>query len=116
MIGMALMAIVLCLSVSACSDDDDEANTDVLTGTVWVGAETNSNLSYKLKIVNETECQLFIYAPSGELIEETSLEYIYDKQTGRIETVYYDEPVSGIISGRTLTFTIQGMTIILYRQ
>lgn len=34
-IGMALLALVLCVNLTACSDDDDDNDTSTLNGTSW---------------------------------------------------------------------------------
>ncbi|MGN0225465.1 MAG: hypothetical protein ACI4A7_05230 [Prevotella sp.] len=60
-IGMVILAVVLCVNLAACSDDDDEAGADTsLIGTTWRITASNEDKEIHLYLSREV---LSFYAP-----------------------------------------------------
>lgn len=59
-IGMALMAIMMCFSITACSSDDESASqTNSLVGTEWKGKNGN-NYMVVVKITSGNQCSITV--------------------------------------------------------
>ena len=76
LIGMALLAIVMCVNFTSCSDDEEEPskNDD--------GVITNQKLLIELRMTNEDEVSIteYSYGSNGKLISATNTEQ-YDGST-----------------------------------
>lgn len=76
LIGMALLAIVLCVNFASCSSDDDEDSTLKLLQGVWYDANTDG---YPYFIVEKDHCY-FSDQPSTVNYDE-KYKYTFDSKT-----------------------------------
>ena len=106
-IGMALLAIVLCVNFAACSDDDDEPQTPSnLIGTVWVGTNPNTGFEVEVSIKNDTKCLVSVYRPnSTDLYDQEECAYLYSETTGAFSCEYDGYTITGKIEGNRMELT-----------
>ena len=106
-IGMALLAIVLCVNFAACSDDDDEPQTPSnLIGTVWVGTNPNTGFEVEVSIKNDTKCIVSVYRPnSTDLYDQEECAYLYSETTGAFSCEYDGYTITGKIEGNRMELT-----------
>ena len=80
LIGLALLTIVMSISFTACSSDDDEiASKNLLTG-VWYDETTDG---YKYFIVEDEYCYFSHYTTPQKNGEK--YKYTYDSKTKKME-------------------------------
>ena len=106
-IGMALLAVVLCVNFAACSDDDDEPQTPSnLIGTVWVGTNPNTGFEVEVSIKNDTKCIVSVYRPnSTDLYDQEECAYLYSETTGAFSCEYDGYTITGKIDGNRMELT-----------
>lgn len=106
-IGMALLAIVLCVNFAACSDDDDEPQTPSnLIGTVWIGTNPNTGFEVEVSIKNDTKCIVSVYKPnSTDLYDQEECAYLYSETTGAFSCEYDGYTITGKIDGNRMELT-----------
>lgn len=106
-IGMALLAVVLCVNFAACSDDDDEPQTPSnLIGTVWVGTNPNTGFEVEVSIKNDTKCIVSVYKPnSTDLYDQEECAYLYSVTTGAFSCEYDGYTITGKIEGNRMELT-----------
>lgn len=106
-IGMALLAVVLCMNFAACSDDDDEPQTPSnLIGTVWVGTNPNTGFEVEVSIKNDTKCIVSVYKPnSTDLYDQEECAYLYSVTTGAFSCEYDGYTITGKIEGNRMELT-----------
>ena len=111
-IGMALMAIMMCFSITACSSDDESASqTNSLVGTEWKGKNGN-NYMVVVKITSGNQCSITVYYPNSTKVYNSKVcTYVYNDSTGHSilnysDDKYYDDyAMQGYIKGNSLTVT-----------
>lgn len=105
-IGMALLAVVLCVNFAACSDDDEPQTTSNLIGTVWVGTNPNTGFEVEVNIKNDSKCVITVYEPnSTELYDQEECAYLYSETTGVFSCEYDGFKITGQIEGSTMKLT-----------
>lgn len=106
-IGMALLAVVLCVNFAACSDDDDEPQTPSnLIGTVWIGTNPNTGFEVEVSIKNDTKCIVSVYKPnSTDLYDQEECAYLYSETTGAFSCEYDGYTITGKIDGNRMELT-----------
>ena len=104
---MALLAVVLCVNLAACSDDDDEPQTPTnLIGSVWVGTNPNTGFEVEVSIKNDTKCVVSVYKPnSTDLYDQEECAYLYSETTGAFSCVYDGYTITGKIEGNRMELT-----------
>lgn len=110
-IGMALVAMVLCVGIASCSDDDDEDNDKIptkseLLDTSWRGTFEGASVTVTFKSATELD---IVAVFDGQTQNFTS-NYTYDEITGEFATTYGVDNLTGYIKGKTITFTLWGKT------
>lgn len=117
-IGMALLAIVLCVNFAACSDDDDEPQTPSnLIGTVWVGTNPNTGFEVEVSIKNDTKCIVSVYRPnSTDLYDQEECAYLYSETTGAFSCEYDGYTITGKIDGNRMELTDKYSTYTLTKK
>lgn len=120
-----LFAIILCVGISACSDDDDE-DTSIpsavsLIGTDWAGVN-GVQCDVKVHIGNSSSCMVTVYYPnSTSVYNRQECAYTYNETTGRFVIIYSDGneyknyEMQGYIKGNTLTVSDKYSTYTLRR-
>lgn len=118
LIGMALFAIVLCVSFASCSDDDDEPqNPSDLIGTVWIGTSPYTGYEVEVNIKDDSKCIVTVYEPnSTTLYDQEECSYLYSETTGVFTCEYGGDEITGRISGNTMELTDQFGTYTLQKQ
>lgn len=100
------MAVVLCVGLAACSDDDDEQTVSDLIGTVWVGTNPNTGFEVEVSIKDESKCVITVYRPgSTDLYDQEECAYLYSEATGAFSCEYDSFTITGKISGNTMRLT-----------
>ena len=124
-IGATLLAIILCVSIAACSSDDEEDTTIPtaisLVGTDWKGVN-GGNCNVKVHIGNSTTCMITVYYPnSTKVYNQQECTYTYDEKTGRFTVKYSDSSeykdyeMMGYTKGNALTVSDKYSTYTLRR-
>lgn len=109
-IGMAIMAIVLCIGFTACSSDDDDENqtTESLIGSTWAGTSTATGYGIEVRIIDSEKCSITVYAPNSSNATDTeTCYYVYNEEDGTFACYYDGDSITGKISGNTMTLTDQ---------
>lgn len=124
-IGMALLAIMLCVGFVACSSDDDDETASAasaLVGTEWQG-KNGVDCVVLVKITSSTQCNVTVYYPNSTKVYNNKVcTYVYDESTGRFilnysdDIAYDDYAMQGIIKGNILTVTDKYSTYTLRRK
>lgn len=115
-IGMALLAVVMCVNFIACSDDDDDNNSlpNSLAGTEWTGTDP---YDYIINVtVGTSTCKIDVKAPDGSDYYTDTSSYTYDPSTGWVTAEYGSTPVSGQVKGNTITVSYEDYTITLRKK
>ena len=75
LIGMALLAVVMCVNFTSCSDDDEPSKNDD-------GVITNQKLLVELRVTDEDGVSIteYSYDSNGKLVSATNTEQ-YDGST-----------------------------------
>ncbi len=110
-IGMALFAMVLCVGIASCSDDDDEDSDKIptnaeLVNTSWRGTFDGASVT----VTFESTTELDIVAVFDGQTEHFTSTYTYDEVTGEFATTYGVDNITGYIKGNTITYTLWGET------
>ena len=105
-IGMALIAMVLCVGLASCSDDDEDGDkiytNEELVGTSWRGTFEGASITVKFESVTNVSIRAEF---EGQMVSYDS-SYTYDKTTGEFETTYGVDELTGRIKGKTMTFVL----------
>ena len=106
-IGMALVAMVLCVGLASCSDDDEEDGDKIYTneelvGTSWRGTFEGASITVKFESVTNVSIRAEF---EGQTVSYDS-NYTYDETTGEFETTYGVDELTGRIKGKTMTFVL----------
>lgn len=106
-IGMALLTIVMCINLTACSDDDDGPGTPAdLIGTVWTGTNPHTGFEVEVSIKNDSKCVITIYRPnSTDLYDQEECAYLYSETTGVFSCEYDHFTITGQIKGNSMKLT-----------
>lgn len=113
-IGMALLAIVLCVNFSACSDDDEDSLPSSIAGTEWTG---NDPYGYIINVtVGTSTCEIEVNKPDGSNYYTGTSSYTYDPSTGWITAEYGSTPIRGQVKGNTMTVSYDDYTITLKKK
>ena len=101
-IGMALLAVVLCVNFAACSDDDEDAALpSSLAGTEWTGTDP---YGYVVNVtVGATTCEIDVNKPDGSDYYTRTGSYTYDPSTGSITAEYDGDIIKAQLKGNTIT-------------
>lgn len=103
---MALLAVVLCVNFTACSDDDEPQTTSNLIGTVWAGTNPHTGFGVEVSIKNGTKCVITVYEPnSTDLYDQEECSYLYSEATGAFSCEYDSFTITGKIEGNTMKLT-----------
>lgn len=113
-IGMALLAVVLCVNFAACSDDDEDSLPSSIAGTEWTGTDP---YDYVINVtVGTSTCEIEVNKPDGSNYYTGTSSYTYDPSTGWITAEYGSTPIRGQIKGDTMTVSYDDYTIILKKK
>lgn len=115
---MALLAVILCVNLTACSDDDDEDGDKIwtlveLVGTKWHGTDPDG---YIVDVTVKTASTVEV-AVSGYGYEGTSTHsFSYDETSGTFTFVYDGVDCAGRIRGNSMSVSLDGYTMNLTRR
>lgn len=114
-IGMALSAVILCVSIAACSKKaNDGSFPESLEGTEWTGTDP---YGYTINVtVGTMTCVIDVDDPDGLDYYTIEGPYSYDSETGQFTVNYDDMLISGQVTGNTLTVDFLGDTITLRKK
>ena len=117
-IGMALLAVFVCVNFAACSDDDDAPQPLAdLVGTVWAGTSPFTGYGVEVSVGGGSKCVVKVYKPnSSEVYDREECGYTYDESTGAFTCGYSGYTITGWVSGNTMTFTDEYGTYTLTRK
>ncbi len=89
-IGMALVAMVLCVGLASCSDDDEDGDTiptlTELVGSVWNGTTPDG---YNVKVTIESATTVNVVVSGNGYNDDSTHNYNYDEKAGTV-TFEYD--------------------------
>lgn len=116
-IGMALLAMILCVNFAACSDDDEPQATSKFIGTVWRGTNPITEFVVEVSVTSNTKCIVTAYQPDGTtLYDRQECAYIYKETTGEFSCAYDGYTITGKIEGNTMELTDKFGTYTLTKQ
>lgn len=117
-IGMALLALVLCVNFTACSDDDDEPETVTdLIGTTWSGTNPYTDFGVEVYIKDGSKCVITVYRPdSKDVYDKEECSYVYDETTGVFSCRYDSYTITGKVEGNSMTLTDEYGTYVLKKK
>ena len=104
LIGMALLAIVMCVNFTSCSDDEEEPskNDD--------GVITNQKLLIELRMTNEDGVSIteYSYGSNGKLISATNTEqYDGSTHTSTYTVTWGANKIIESRNGEAITYTLE---------
>lgn len=103
-IGMALLAVILCVNTTACSDDNDE-NSSIptlvdLVGSVWSGTDPEG---YNVEVTIESATTISVAVSGNGYEGESTHTFTYDEETGIARFTYDGVDCVASISGNSMT-------------
>lgn len=108
MVGLAVVAILMCVNFSSCKDDDDETSNNVLVGTTW--KEQNDIEWWIWEFRSNSEMVWTYDDKDGDDKDVEKYKYTYNESNGAlsIETSYLESGVASFnisITGNTMIVT-----------
>lgn len=112
LIGMALLAVVMCVNFASCSDDDDEEETNseykALLGSWQMSEQDGDILVTSSFIFNSNGTYSFTYAENGDSDEVYTGKFTYDANSHKItryegnSNIIYEEYFIAEVNSTTL--------------
>lgn len=113
-IGMALLAVIMCVNFAACSDDNDDSLPSSIAGTEWSGKDP---YDYIINVtIGTSTCKIEVKMPDGSDYYSGTSSYTYDPSTGWITAEYGSTQVSGQVKGDTMIIDYDDYTITLKKK
>lgn len=103
LIGMALLAIVMCVNFTSCSDDEEPSKNDD-------GVITNQKLLIELRMTNEDGVSIteYSYGSNGKLISATNTEqYDGSTHTSTYTVTWGANKIIESRNGEAITYTLE---------
>ncbi len=112
-----LVALVLCLCMGACSDDDYSIPTsDELVNTTWTGKDSGSMYN-QILIFSKNKLTYIIRAENGTEYAKEEMNYTYKEEDGTFNAWSQNYTISGNINSAYMTIiTPEGEEIILDKE
>lgn len=114
-IGMAILAVVLCVNFVSCSDDDEnDSLPSSIAGTEWTVTDP---YNYIINVtVGTSTCEIEVNKPDGSNYYTGTSSYTYDPSTGWVTAEYGSTTIRGQVKGGIMTVPFDDYTITLRKK